>query len=80
MPEAAYTVVMNKFTTRKLRLSKWTAVKPSNREKHFIVTELLLDADENISGCVLEAVHSKREQIINWRDLQDSDTWRQGWK
>jgi tryptophan-rich hypothetical protein len=71
---------MNTFSSRKLRLSKWTAVKPSNKEKHFIVTELVLDADENISGCMIEAVHSKREQLIDWRELQDTKKWRQGWK
>jgi tryptophan-rich hypothetical protein len=71
---------MNTFSSRKLRLSKWTAVKPSNKEKHFIVTELVLDADENISGCMIEAVHSKREQLIDWRELQDTEKWRQGWK
>jgi tryptophan-rich hypothetical protein len=71
---------MNTFSSRKLRLSKWTAVKPRNKEKHFIVTELVLDADENISGCMIEAVHSKREQLIDWRELQDTEKWRQGWK
>ena len=71
---------MNKFTPEKLRLSKWTAVEPRNREKHFIVTKLLRDTDETIIQCIIEAVHSKRQQTINWRDLQDSDKWRQGWK
>jgi tryptophan-rich hypothetical protein len=71
---------MNTFSSRKLRLSKWTAVKPSNKEKHFIVTELVLYADENISGCMIEALHSKREQLIDWRELQDTEKWRQGWR
>lgn len=70
---------MNKFTTRKLRLSKWTAVAPRNREKHFIVTDLVRDADENVQACVIEAVHSSRQETIDWRDLRDEEKWLQGW-
>jgi tryptophan-rich hypothetical protein len=70
---------MNNFTNRKLHLSKWTAVKPCNKEKHFIVTELLFDTDDNISKCIIEAVHSKREQTIDWRELKNTDKWQQGW-
>jgi tryptophan-rich hypothetical protein len=34
---------MNKFNPRKLKLSKWTACEPVNREKHFLVIQLLCD-------------------------------------
>jgi len=71
---------MNKFSARKLRLSKWTSVAPRNREKHFIVTELLRDAEENIQQCVIEAVHSNRQRTIDWRDLRDEEKWLQGWR
>ena len=70
---------MLRLNPEKLLLSKWTAVKPHNREKHFIVTRLLRDDADQVHGCVLEAVHSKREQEIDWRDLRDGEIWKQGW-
>ena len=41
---------MNRINPAKLLLSKWTAARPRNKEKHFLVTELFRD-DE---GTVLE--------------------------
>ncbi len=64
----------------KLLLSKWTAVQPQNREKHFLVTKLLRDELENVIGCVLEAVLTQRAQQIDWRLLQDDAQWQQGWR
>ena len=34
---------MNKINPKKLLNSKWTAVKPTNKEKHFLVTEIEFD-------------------------------------
>ncbi len=70
---------MNRFNPRKLMGSKWTATQPQNKEKHFLVTRII-KKDETIVSCVLEAVHSKREQMLPWQDLQDQETWRMGWK
>lgn len=64
----------------KLLLSKWTAVKPLNREKHFLVTELLRDEAETVIGCVFEAVLTQRTQALDWRDLRDETHWQQGWR
>lgn len=64
----------------KLLLSKWTAVKPENREKHFLVTKLIRNEQQNIVGCILEAVHSSREIEIDWRTLKDPEQWRMGWR
>ncbi len=70
----------NQINPEKLLLSKWTAVVPRNREKHFLVSELLRDELENITGCVLEAVLTRRGQEIDWHLLQDDAHWLQGWR
>jgi tryptophan-rich hypothetical protein len=64
----------------KLHLSKWTAVTPHDREKHFLVTRLLRDEQENVTGCVIEAVLTRREQELDWRDLKDETRWQTGWR
>lgn len=72
---------MNPVNPKKLLLSKWTAVTPINKEKHFVVTALvqpeLPDAAPELVE--LEAVHSGRSQRTAWRALRDSAQWRQGW-
>ena len=70
----------NQINPDKLYLSKWTAVVPQNREKHFLVTRLLLDEEENVIGCVLEAVLTNREQRLDWRVLKDRACWQPGWR
>lgn len=55
-------------------------MRPANKEKHFMVTELKLDEEDNVVHCVLEAVISNREAAIDWRELKDSAHWRQGWQ
>ena len=71
---------MNKISAAKLHLSKWTAAQPKNQEKHFVVTELIRDENEIVRQCIIEAVHSKREERIDWRELRNSNKWQQGWK
>lgn len=61
-------------------LSKWTAVQPENKEKHFIVTAVNRDAQEVVETCVLQAVMSKRDYLLPWQDLLDASIWQQGWK
>jgi tryptophan-rich hypothetical protein len=72
---------MNPLNPKKLLLSKWTAVRPVAKQKHFLVSrviqpELLTDPIEMVE---IEAVFSKATQVIAWRDLQDDEVWRQGW-
>ncbi len=64
----------------KLLLSKWTAAQPQNRERHFLVTELIRDEQDNILGVELQAVLTQRSQQLDWRQLQDSERWLQGWR
>ena len=53
-----------RLSPQKLKLSKWTAAKPANKEKHFMVVELVEPAEEGgpVIDIVLEAVHSRRRQ------------------
>ena len=72
---------MNPLNPKKLHLSKWTAVTPVAKQKHFLVSRVLqpeLPANP-IELVEIEAVFSKATQIILWRDLQDDSVWRQGW-
>lgn len=45
-----------------------------------MVVEVEYDEDKNVVLCVLEAVMTKRQSAIDWRDLKDIDIWRSGWK
>lgn len=71
---------MNRINPAKLRNSKWTAVKPMNREKHFLVSEMEYDEDGSVISCKLEAVFSKKEYSIDWTELKSRENWLQGWK
>lgn len=71
---------MHTINPNKLHNSKWTAVQPRNREKHFIVTQLLRNEEEQVVEVVIEAVHSNRETILAWQDLKDASAWKMGWK
>ncbi len=71
----------NPLSSRKLLHTKWTAVAPTRREKHFLVTRLVTpDAPGTpLVHVEIEAVHSKRVRVIAWRELRDAAAWRQGW-
>lgn len=53
---------MNTINPNKLHHSKWTAVQPLNKEKHFIVTQLIRDEDENVVDAVVEAIYSTEKR------------------
>lgn len=71
---------LNKISPKKLLNTKWTAVSPLNKEKHFIITEVEYDEDAAVVSCIIEAIMSKRSVQIQWRDLKDIKQWVQGWK
>lgn len=71
---------MNQINPKKLLNSKWTAVKPKNKEKHFIISEIKFDEDDSVLSCSIEAVMTKRLLPIEWQELKDSSVWLQGWK
>ena len=72
---------MNPLNPKKLLLTKWTAVKPVAKQKHFLVRKVIQPEQptEPIEQVEIESVFSKATQTIAWRDLQDDSVWRQGW-
>jgi len=73
-------VLMNKINPKKLLNSKWTAVKPMKKEKHFIVSKIELDEEGVVVLCRIEAVMSKRSIPLSWHDLKDESNWVHGWQ
>ena len=71
---------MNAINPRKLLLSKWTAATPHNREKHFLVTELIKDEEGTVLEIELQAVLTRRSERLPWQVLRDAQAWRMGWK
>lgn len=78
MPDAT----PRRLNPNKLLMSKWTAALPKNKEKHFLVTQLIKPETPNapIEHIELEAIYSHRCIIMSWRDLTDTEKWLQGWQ
>ncbi len=72
-------LISNQINPAKLLLSKWTSAIPQMKEKHFLVTDIIRDVDNNITGCVLEAVLTNRQYEIDWKVLQNKSQWLVGW-
>ena len=71
-----------RLNPNKLLLSKWTAATPQNKEKHFLVTQLITPdtPDAPIEHIEMEAIYSRRSFILPWRDLTDTGQWLHGWQ
>jgi tryptophan-rich hypothetical protein len=71
----------NRLSPKKLLLTKWTAVTPRNREKHFVVLRVIEPEPPSmrVEQVELEAVHSRQVYLLHWRELTDASLWRQGW-
>ncbi len=72
---------MNPLNPKKLLLTKWTALQPAHKSKHFLVAKVLLPElpGSKIEWVEIEAVFSQKRQTIAWRALQDDSVWAQGW-
>lgn len=72
---------MNPLHPKKLLLTKWTAVQPQAKDKHFLVTGVITPEppEVEIQGVEIEALFSKATRRIDWRELRDEGLWRQGW-
>ena len=72
---------MNTLNPKKLLLTKWTAVMPIAKQKHFLVSRVILPEPptDPIESVEIESVFSKATQVIAWRELQNDKVWRQGW-
>lgn len=73
---------MNKVSPKKLLLSKWTAIQPIAKQKHFLVSKVIVPElpDRPIEFVEIEAVYSKKTTRIAWLDLTNTELWVQGWK
>ena len=73
---------MNPLSPKKLLLTKWTAVKPIAKQKHFLISKVILPEppSEKIEWVEIEALMTKKVSRIAWRDLTNSTLWIQGWK
>ncbi len=71
----------NPLSPKKLLHTKWTAVAPLRKEKHFLVTRVVLPEPPTtrIDAVELQAVHTLRSVVLPWRELTDATKWRQGW-
>jgi len=71
----------NLLSSKKLLLSKWTAVKPLHKRKHFLVSKVVLPElpEQAIEFVELEGVFDQHKRVIPWRELKDSEIWLQGW-
>ena len=72
---------MTPLNPKKLLLTKWTAVKPVAKQKHFMVSRVIKPVlpTDPIEQVEIDEVFSKAVQVIAWRELQDDGVWRQGW-
>ena len=48
--------------------------------KHFIIAEITFDELQKVTHCIIEAVMTKNEYAIDWRELKKSNLWRIGWQ
>jgi tryptophan-rich hypothetical protein len=71
---------INKINPKSLLHSKWTKVDITNKEKHFIITLVKFDEDQKLVECIIEAVMTKGEYSIDWRELKESNSWLIGWQ
>ena len=71
-----------RLNPKKLLLSKWTAVKPVKKEKHWLVVRLIEpEIPENpLEFVEIEAIHSRRTLLLPWQELRDTSRWLQGWR
>ncbi len=70
---------MNRINPNKLLLSKWTAVQPQQKEKHFMVTRLYRTEQGDVTDVELQAVLTHRSQRLRWQLLQSAECWHMGW-
>jgi len=64
---------MNPLNPKKLLLTKWTAVKPVAKQKHFLVSRVIEPELPNdpIESEEITAVFSKATLVIAWLELQN---------
>jgi tryptophan-rich hypothetical protein len=70
-------IPLARINPEKQLMTKWTAVEPKRKERHFIVTKLIRLTDETfVVACMLEAAINKNNYEMDWRELKDTKTWK----
>ena len=70
----------NPVNYKKLPGSKWTAVRPVERQKHFIVLDWVRDEEGEPTEMIeIEAILTRAVRTLHWRDLENVEEWRVGW-
>jgi len=64
---------------KKLLNSKWTAIEPKNKEKHFVVIKTN-EVDQVAESVLIEAIFTKNEYEISIQELKNPQIWQKGWK
>lgn len=70
----------HRLNPNKLLLSKWTSTSPQQKEKHFLVTQLIRNEEDVVIDCIVEAVINRNQYQLPWQNLTSSTDWQQGWK
>ena len=72
---------MTALNPKKLLMTKWTAVTPVAKQKHFLVSRVIQPEQptDPIKWVEVESVFSGAKQTIPWRDLRNDSVWQQGW-
>lgn len=66
---------------KKILNSKWTAVDPKNKEKHFVVIKLNYSKTDIlvVESIILEAIFTKQHYTMSVEHLVESGLWAKGW-
>jgi tryptophan-rich hypothetical protein len=71
----------NPVNQKKIVGSKWTASRPVDRQKHFIVIDWVRNEDGTPTELIeIEAVLTRNVRVLHWRELGDPAIWRIGWR
>jgi tryptophan-rich hypothetical protein len=71
----------NPVNRKKIVGSKWTATRPVDRQKHFIVIDWVRDEDGTPTELIeIEAVLTRNVRVLHWHELGDPAIWRIGWR
>ena len=80
-PDSSPAGARNPVNRKKLAGSKWTAIRPVDRQKHFVVLDWVRDEDGAPTEMVeIEAILTRNVRTVHWRELGDPATWRIGWQ
>ena len=71
----------NPVNLKKIVGSKWTAVLPENREKHFIVLDWERDENDQPTDRIqLEAILTGTVRLLHHKALAEQEEWLIGWR